>query len=263
LSTTGHVAVFGIHSLRVLSSWTPQELLRATGKQSNDYIGFPKNTLVDCRSPRLPDAVHAVTWWDNDLLSIHSFCGSFFVTPSDALSNLLGRMVDQTAPKSIVLAGTIFDSVKNRGQVLILEQVDTLTESSLQRSFNLVTFTTLTPLEDVYRKLQKEEYGIAAELAVEYQINTDLVYQYQWNSTKAQICPLHILAKIDNLFFVANECLNFIPSTVKAIRELFAVGLKRLSVANIRGTETDTETERLSDVCVQAFPFYYSNSFIY
>ena len=99
----------------------------------------------------------------------------------------------------------------------------------VERAFNLVSFQTITPYEDVCRKLQKEEYGTAAELAAEHGLDTDLVYEFQWNATCQKLCPLEVLSKIHNTFYVIDQCLNFIPNKLDNIKRLLALGIKRIT----------------------------------
>lgn len=98
---------------------------------------------------------------------------------------------------------------------------------SLSRTYNLLCLQTISPFEDVLRKMHQEEYGIASELASRYGIDADLVYEYQWNATKAKLCPLEVLNKIRNLHFIVNECLTFVPKKADLICKLFEIGITK------------------------------------
>ena len=231
---------------------------------------------LDPRSSALPDAIRSVAWWDEQHLILQSFAGAFLVSPVQAPGNLLGKTVEHVAPCSAFGSAVLLDTEANRRRLVVLEQVDTYLDhnhkevpllaealepglSMLQRikrflhwslqielfnsdiafveqTFNLVDFQTITPYEDVCRKLQKEEYGTAAELAVEHGLGTDLVYQYQWNAARSSACPLEALAKVQNVFYVLDQCFSFVPSKLDNIKRLLTVGMKRIQESEILGS---------------------------
>lgn len=93
-----------------------------------------------------------------------------------------------------------------------------------QRLFRLQS---ITPSELFMRKIEHEEYGEALDLAQVYKLDSDLVFQRQWKRNAVSIHTIrNYLAKIKKRNWVLQECLERVPETEEAARELLNFGLR-------------------------------------
>jgi len=118
----------------------------------------------------------------------------------------------------------------------------------MQRIYRLVALQSTTPEELYARKINLEEYGEALELAKRFRLDTDLVYQRQWTTSPITVISIKdYLSKINNRFWVLNECVKRVPEDIDAMKYLLKYGLLGTNAKIIKSIE------------MQAFlPFAYS-----
>ncbi|KAM9317014.1 NBAS subunit of NRZ tethering complex [Gastrophryne carolinensis] len=98
---------------------------------------------------------------------------------------------------------------------------------TITKNYRLVSLRSTTPEELYQRKIDNEEYGEALSLAQAYGLDTDLVYQRQWRKSTVNIATIQdYLSKIKKRSWVLHECLERVPESVDAAKELLMFGLK-------------------------------------
>ncbi|XP_031558111.1 neuroblastoma-amplified sequence-like isoform X2 [Actinia tenebrosa] len=97
----------------------------------------------------------------------------------------------------------------------------------LYRTYRLVCIRSTTPEELYSRKIELEEYGDALVLAQTYGLDSDLVYQKQWRKSRVSVASIHdYLSKVKNRLWVLNECVERVPDTLDATKQLLEYGLR-------------------------------------
>ncbi|XP_032352947.1 neuroblastoma-amplified sequence isoform X1 [Camelus ferus] len=98
---------------------------------------------------------------------------------------------------------------------------------TITKNYRLVSLRSTSPEELYQRKIESEEYEEALSLAQTYGLDTDLVYQRQWRKSAVNIASIqNYLSKIKKRSWVLHECLERVPETVDAAKELLQYGLK-------------------------------------
>ncbi|XP_053522900.1 NBAS subunit of NRZ tethering complex isoform X2 [Artibeus jamaicensis] len=98
---------------------------------------------------------------------------------------------------------------------------------AVTKHYRLVSLRSTTPEELFQRKIESEEYEEALSLAQTYGLDTDLVYQRQWRKSAVNIASIqNYLSKIKKRSWVLHECLERVPETVDAAKELLQYGLR-------------------------------------
>ncbi|XP_048583516.1 NBAS subunit of NRZ tethering complex isoform X2 [Nematostella vectensis] len=113
----------------------------------------------------------------------------------------------------------------------------------LHRTYRLVCIRSTTPEELYARKIELEEYGDALVLAQTYNLDSDLVYQKQWRKARVSVASIHdYLSKVKNRLWVLNECVERVPETFDAAKQLLEYGLRGTDARVVRAVgngETD------------------------
>ncbi|XP_045700376.1 neuroblastoma-amplified sequence isoform X3 [Phyllostomus hastatus] len=98
---------------------------------------------------------------------------------------------------------------------------------AVSKHYRLVSLRSTTPEELFQRKIESEEYEEALSLAQTYGLDTDLVYQRQWRKSAVSSASIqNYLSKIKKRSWVLHECLERVPETVDAAKELLQYGLR-------------------------------------
>ncbi|XP_064475792.1 NBAS subunit of NRZ tethering complex-like [Ornithodoros turicata] len=101
----------------------------------------------------------------------------------------------------------------------------------LTKLYRLLCLKSTTPEELFITKIDNEEYGEALALARTYSLDSDLVYQRQWRKSSASVASIHdYLGKITKCTWVLHECLERVPPTFDAARDLLEFGLRGTDV---------------------------------
>ncbi|XP_047117537.1 NBAS subunit of NRZ tethering complex-like isoform X2 [Schistocerca piceifrons] len=104
----------------------------------------------------------------------------------------------------------------------------------LYRTYRLLGLKSTTPEELYARKIDNEEYGEALALAKAYNLDCDLVYQRQWRNSSVSIATIHdYLSKITKRSWVLRECIERVPESFAAARELLEFGLKGINLETV------------------------------
>ncbi|XP_064620288.1 NBAS subunit of NRZ tethering complex-like [Lineus longissimus] len=97
----------------------------------------------------------------------------------------------------------------------------------VHRTYRLISLKSTTPEELYAKRLDNEEYGEALALAQAYGLDCDLVYQRQWRNTPVSVASIQdYLSKIVKRSWVLHECLERVPESIEAMRELLQYGLR-------------------------------------
>ncbi|EEC15059.1 conserved hypothetical protein [Ixodes scapularis] len=101
----------------------------------------------------------------------------------------------------------------------------------ITKFYRLLCVKSTTPEELFAAKIDAEEYGEALALARTYGLDSDLVYQRQWRKSTASVAAIQdYLSKITKRTWVLHECLERVPDSLKAARELLEFGLRGTDV---------------------------------
>ncbi|XP_069692436.1 NBAS subunit of NRZ tethering complex-like isoform X2 [Periplaneta americana] len=117
-----------------------------------------------------------------------------------------------------------------------------------RRTYRLLGLKSTTPEELYARKIDNEEYGEALALAKAYNLDCDLVYQQQWRNSKVSIATIHdYLSKVTKRSWVLKECVERVPETFSAARELLQFGLDGTCIETFLAVGKDGSDEILED----------------
>ncbi|PAA68002.1 hypothetical protein BOX15_Mlig011711g3, partial [Macrostomum lignano] len=99
------------------------------------------------------------------------------------------------------------------------------------RDYRIVCFKRTSPAELFQWKLDSDEYGEALLLARNYGLDTDLVYQRQWQmSLMTRSAIDDFLVRINKRHWVLHECLHRVPKDLDSARDLLEFGLRATDV---------------------------------
>ena len=77
-------------------------------------------------------------------------------------------------------------------------------------------------------KIENEEYGEALELARQYSLDCDMVYQCQWQLSVPSVASIEdYLSKVSKMSWVLKECLHSVAPDFLTMKELLSYGLHR------------------------------------
>ncbi|GIY81302.1 neuroblastoma-amplified sequence [Caerostris extrusa] len=97
----------------------------------------------------------------------------------------------------------------------------------ITKIYRLLCLKSTTPEELYTRKITNEEYGEALALAKTYNLDSDLVYQRQWRKMPVTVETIHdYLSKIKKRSWVLHECMERVPESFEAAKELLHYGLQ-------------------------------------
>ncbi|KNC97239.1 uncharacterized protein SPPG_07625 [Spizellomyces punctatus DAOM BR117] len=120
-----------------------------------------------------------------------------------------------------------------------------------RRKYRLLCLFKTTPLEAMRRKIQREDFGAALELAAQFGLSMDEVYKAQW--VRAEVSEDSIrdfLVKVENRSWVLRNCLERVPPSPKATKLLLQYGLEQTGSVTLDDVERDVEN-LLDDLCEQ------------
>ncbi|KAF9109014.1 hypothetical protein BGX27_008135 [Mortierella sp. AM989] len=97
-----------------------------------------------------------------------------------------------------------------------------------KRTLSLHRMLRVPPEELLYRKLEAKDYSSALAIATTYELNTDVVYQYQWkqsNLVNSETVSA-LLDKITDRQWVLANCIDSTTDDQESIKALLEYGLK-------------------------------------
>ena len=119
-----------------------------------------------------------------------------------------------------------------QGIVYFLTEIERLKPAevageALTREYSLFQLEQTTPNRLYLRKIDDGEYGEALQVAYEYNLDTDLVYQRRWETSDFDQNAIEdFLRKITKRSYINEQVLNRIPDNLDNCRELLKFGLK-------------------------------------
>ena len=143
---------------------------------------------------------------------------------------------DDGTNKGIVSRG--FGFVK--GLMYYLTELEKLRPSappteSITRDYRLFQLEETTPTKMYLRKIDDGEYGEALQVAYDFGLDTDLVYQRRWEMSSFYKNDIDdFLRKITKRSYINEEVLNRIPSNIDHCRELLKFGLRGNDIYALR-----------------------------
>lgn len=109
----------------------------------------------------------------------------------------------------------------------------------IKREYKLFQLQRTTPAQLYLRLIDNGEYGRALEIADEYGLDTDLVYQKRWESSDfGRHAVDDFLRKITKRSYINEQIQYQLPETLDACRELIKFGLKGNGLAALRELAT-------------------------
>ncbi|KAI7818637.1 secretory pathway protein Sec39-domain-containing protein [Gamsiella multidivaricata] len=97
-----------------------------------------------------------------------------------------------------------------------------------KRTLSLYRMLRVPPEELLYRKLEGRDYSSALAIATTYELDTDVVYQYQWKQLSHISADVvsNLLDKITDKQWVLANCLESVTEDHEGIRTLLEYGLQ-------------------------------------
>jgi hypothetical protein len=97
--------------------------------------------------------------------------------------------------------------------------------------YRLISLKSMTPEECYEKKIINEEYGEALELARQYDLDCDLVYQRQWQLSDpiSAAAIQDYLSPVKDRSWILKECLHRVAVDFLTMKELLMYGLYRTS----------------------------------
>ncbi|XP_019858990.1 PREDICTED: neuroblastoma-amplified sequence-like [Amphimedon queenslandica] len=118
-------------------------------------------------------------------------------------------------------------------------------EKQKERStvYRLVCLKSMPPEECYQRKIENEEYGEALELARQYNLDCDMVYQCQWQLSVPSVASIEdYLSKVSKMSWVLKECLHSVAPDFLTMKELLSYGLHRTSFKELCILRSDQDS---------------------
>ncbi|XP_063549140.1 NBAS subunit of NRZ tethering complex-like [Cydia strobilella] len=95
------------------------------------------------------------------------------------------------------------------------------------RVYRLLGVRSTTPQELFSRKIESGNYTEALALAKEFGLDSDLVYQQQWRKNAVSTDAIQkYLSKVSKKIWAVHQCVDRLPETLPAAKELLHFGLK-------------------------------------
>jgi hypothetical protein len=124
--------------------------------------------------------------------------------------------------------------------------------------YRLISLKSMTPEECYEKKIINEEYGEALELARQYDLDCDLVYQRQWQLSDpiSAAAIQDYLSPVKDRSWILKECLHRVAVDFLTMKELLMYGLYRTSfrellmIRDVDGDEIDGEVDEADVVSV-------------
>ena len=103
-------------------------------------------------------------------------------------------------------------------------------ETIIYRSHHTLPFHINFLSPSLSLKIENQEYGEALELARQYNLDCDLVYQCQWQLSVPSVAAIEdYLSKVSKRSWVLKECLHCVAPDFLTMKELLSYGLHRTS----------------------------------
>lgn len=97
----------------------------------------------------------------------------------------------------------------------------------VSRVYRLLGVKSTTPAELFSRKIESGNYAEALNLAEEFNLDSDLVYQQQWRKNPVSTEAIQkYLSKVSKKIWAVHQCVDRLPETLPAAKELLQFGLE-------------------------------------
>ncbi|XP_047984540.1 LOW QUALITY PROTEIN: NBAS subunit of NRZ tethering complex-like [Leguminivora glycinivorella] len=115
------------------------------------------------------------------------------------------------------------------------------------RVYRLLGVRSTTPQELFSRKIESGNYTEALALAEEFGLDSDLVYQQQWRKNPVSTDAIQkYLSKVSKKIWAVHQCVDRLPETLPAAKELLHFGLKLTNEEILNEINKDRE-EKIDD----------------
>ncbi|XP_063617124.1 NBAS subunit of NRZ tethering complex-like [Cydia splendana] len=115
------------------------------------------------------------------------------------------------------------------------------------RVYRLLGVRSTTPQELFSRKIESGNYTEALALAEEFALDSDLVYQQQWRKNTVSTDAIQkYLSKVSKKIWAVHQCVDRLPETLPAAKELLHFGLKLTNKEILNEINKDKE-EKIED----------------
>ncbi|VVD02485.1 unnamed protein product [Leptidea sinapis] len=130
----------------------------------------------------------------------------------------------------------------------------------VSRVYRLMAVRSTTPEQLFNRKIESGKYTEALSLAERFALDTDLVFQQQWRTSVVSTHAIqHYLSKVSKKIWVVHQCVDRLPESLPAARELLDFGLQLTNqniLEEINKDLTEEERKGCEDVSVEDLNSY-------
>ena len=104
----------------------------------------------------------------------------------------------------------------------------------VQRDFQLFRIEQTTPQRMYLRMIDAQEYGNALQIAFQFDLDSDLVYQRRWEMSPFNRHAINdFLSRIKKRSYIIEQCLQQIPTDLDDCRFLLQFGLRGTDLASL------------------------------
>ncbi|XP_048489086.1 NBAS subunit of NRZ tethering complex isoform X2 [Plutella xylostella] len=114
----------------------------------------------------------------------------------------------------------------------------------VSRIYRLLGIKSTTPEELFARKIESGNYEEALALADSFHLDSDLVYQQQWRKNPVSTDAIQkYLSKVSKKIWAVHQCVDRLPETLPAARELLQFGLELTNQEILHEINKDRSTD--------------------
>ncbi|KOB63233.1 putative neuroblastoma-amplified protein, partial [Operophtera brumata] len=212
LHSNGDISVWRLPLLRLLHRF-------ALPSQPGHDLRSP----LDQRDAKRDLAVfHAadVNWWSDEFLQgaprvTRAFDAGFLALECEAA--VLPARRSPSDESTVVYAITDIETFQPKPRRI----------TCVSRVYRLLAVKSTTPSELFSRKIESGQYSEALKLAETFKLDSDLVYQQQWRKNPVSTDAIQkYLSKVSKKIWAVHQCVDRLPETLPAAKELLQFGLE-------------------------------------
>ncbi|XP_050419826.1 NBAS subunit of NRZ tethering complex-like [Adelges cooleyi] len=203
------------------------------GTQNVCIWNFPKITLSNewCISDQKEwGGIIDISWWCDEILILGCFDGTLVVCNKNGQQSIVNTKMNSTFYK---LCGTynsdnfVVADFKLTESSNISQDASIIAKPVTTYMYKLIAVTKTTPQQLLIKKIQLKEYEEALDLAIQYDLDKDLVYKHQWrDSLVLEDTITGILSKVSDKKWIVQECCYRVSDSLLGAKQLLEYGLE-------------------------------------
>ncbi|KAL5242667.1 hypothetical protein ACI65C_010077 [Semiaphis heraclei] len=171
-----------------------------------------------------------IEWWCNEILILGCFDGTLIICREKGQQSVV---ITKMNPFCFKLCGSYNSNNFVVADYETIESINNSQDSGVNSKptttnvYKLIAVTKTTPQQLLMKKIQEKQYEDALQLALNYNLDKDLVYKHQWcNSSVIEESINNILSKVSDKQWIVHECCNRVSETLIGAKQLIAYGLE-------------------------------------